>query len=43
MQDYGLLRSVLQLINLCENMEEVRDLVERVLDETKDHTSTAAK
>lgn len=40
MQDYGLLRSVLQLINLCENMEEVKDLVECVLNETKDHTPT---
>lgn len=36
MQDYGLLRSVLQLINLCENMEEVRDLVEHVLNETQE-------
>ncbi len=40
MQDHGLLRSVLQLINLCESMEEVRDLVECVLQETKEHTPT---
>lgn len=39
MQDYGLLRSVLQLINLCENMEEVRDLVECVLIETQEQPS----
>ena len=37
MQDYGLLRSVLQLIALCENMEEVHDLVECVLRETSEH------
>ena len=40
MQDYGLLRSVLQLINLCESMEEVRDLVECVLTETQEQAST---
>jgi hypothetical protein len=39
MQDYGLLRSVLQLINLCENMEEVRDLVECVLTEAQEQAS----
>ena len=39
MQDYGLLRSVLQLINLCESIEEVRDLVECVLTETQEHSS----
>lgn len=39
MQDYGLLRSVLQLINLCESMEEVKELVECVLNETQEHTS----
>ena len=40
MQDYGLLRSVLQLINLCDSLEEVRDLVECVLTETQEHAST---
>ena len=34
MQDQGLLRSVLELIDCCENMEEVRELVARLLEET---------
>lgn len=39
MQDYGLLRSVLQLIDLCETMEEVKDIVECVLNETDEHAA----
>lgn len=34
MQEKGLLRSVLELIECCENIEEVKELVARLLDET---------
>ncbi len=42
MKNYQLLRSVLELINLCESMEEVRELTQQLLDETNeiDPTST---
>lgn len=33
MQENGLLQSVLELIEQCETMEEVRELVGRLLDE----------
>ncbi len=40
MQKYELLRSVLELINLCESIEEVKDLTACILNETKEFVPT---
>lgn len=42
MKKYELLRSVLELINLCESIEEVKDLTECILNETKEFVPTPA-
>lgn len=42
MKNYQLLRSVLELINLCENMEEVRELTQHLLSETSEFVSAPA-
>jgi len=41
MKNYQLLRSVLELINLCESMEEVKELTQQLLEETNEIAPTA--
>lgn len=40
MKNYQLLRSVLELINLCESIEEVRELTQQLLNETNSSDQT---
>ena len=40
MKNYQLLRSVLELINLCESIEEVRELTQQLLNETNSSAQT---